>query len=453
MRSDSTFPAFPRLLSALVVAGVGLALLTTDPVHGVAGVREAVKRALPATVGVEERDKSGAAANELSIATGTIVSADGLIVTTMPHPNGGNFHVTLNDGREFGARLLVDDRRTGLKLLKVSAANLPFLTAAEKSPPIGEDVVATYCLSLKERAAARGILAALDRELANFGNDLLQIDANVGAMSAGAPVVDDEGRLQGIIACRQTEGANSAAFAVPASEIAALVHARSGDSLKVIRRARLGVQLDGSEEAKSPMVAHPIEGEAAKTAGLREGDQILALDDVKLQRQHDLTRVLSQRAAGENVRLAIRRDGKEQTIKVTLAAPPDDEKKTTATMTAFVEPWYVVNPGQLYVTNEDGTLRLLEAARDLSVASQRLQATANVIDRTTLAGRVATVKNHLDVSGVSAPSIRVERSDMEQKLEQIGRDVLSLRQQMETLTDEMRKLQKQLSNDPAHRPH
>ena len=447
MGSDSMLPASVRRLPGLAVAIAGVVLLTTGPV-GAAGVREAIKRALPATVGVEERDKSAAAANELTMATGTIVSADGLVVTTIPQAKGGNFHVTLNDGREFIARLLVDDRRTGLKLLKIDAASLPFLTPIEEPVPIGEDVLATYCLGPKDRAAARGIVAAVDRELAKFGNDLLQIDVNVGSMSAGGPVVDEEGRLRGIIAYRQTDGANPATFAVPASKVVALLHARSGDTPKVIRRARLGVQHDDSEQAKSPIVAHPIEGGAAKAAGLRDGDEMLAIDEVKLQHFQDLTRVLSQRAAGDKVRLSIRRGGKEQTIDVTLAAAPDDDGIAAAVNAQLAKAtWNYVNPPQLYVTEKDGTLKLFETVRDLDIAALRLQATGNLekIDITTPAATAARVVKMV-------PSIRVERSDMEKKLEQIGRDVLTLRQQMQSLTDEMRRLQKQLSNDAGQRP-
>jgi S1-C subfamily serine protease len=450
MRSDSMTPASLKGLPGLAVAIAGVVLLTTGPV-GAAGVREAIKRALPATVGVEERDKSGAAANELTMATGTIVSADGLVVTTNPQAKGDNFQVTLNDGREFIARLLVDDRRTGLKLLKIDAVRLPFLTAIEEPAPIGEDVLATYCLGLKERAAARGIVAALDRELAKVGNDLLQIDANVGSMSAGGPVVDEEGRLRGIIAYRQTDGANSATFAVPASKVVALLHAQSGDTPKVIRRARLGVQHDDSEQAKSPIVAHPIEGGAAKAAGLREGDEMLALDEVKFQHFQDLTRVLSQRAAGDKVRLTIRRGGKEQTVDVTLAAAPEDEGSAASANAQLGTAWNSVNPPQLYLTEKDGTLKTVH---DLDLAILRLQATGDVgkIRITKPAKTGATVESHLDAARVLAPSIRVERSDMEKQLEQIGRDVLTLRQQMESLTDEMRRLQKQLSNDAGQRP-
>jgi S1-C subfamily serine protease len=199
----------------LTLAIAGFVLLASSAVQARAGVREAVKRALPATVCVEQLDASGAAANELTMATGSLVSADGLVVTLIQHPSGSNFRVTLGDGHEVKGKLLVDDRRTGLKLVKIEGANLSFLTPDDQAPPIGEDVVATYCLTLKQRAVAHGIVAAVDRELADFGGDLLQVDINVGSVSAGGPIVDDEGRLRGIIAYQKEEGGHSATFALP----------------------------------------------------------------------------------------------------------------------------------------------------------------------------------------------------------------------------------------------
>jgi S1-C subfamily serine protease len=428
--------------------------LSAGPLRA-ADVRDAIKRALPATVSVEERDKSGAAANELTMATGAIVSADGLVVTTLPQAKGDKFHVTLSDGREFDARLLVDDHRTGMKLLKIDGGSLPFLTAAEERAPIGEDVAATYCLDLKERAAARGIVAAVDREVANVGNDLLQIDINVGSMSAGSPVVDDEAKLRGIVVSRQTGTAHATTFALPASRLVALLQARSGDTPKVIRRGFLGVTVDGAEdsEPKKPVIAHPIEGGAAKAAGLREGDQIIALDDAKIQRPVDLTRDLSRRAAGDKVRLTVRRDSKDQAFNIVLA--PAEQ----ATVTAQSGPngnvlsgnvnWNTVNPGFVYLTEKDGTLKAINSSvQFLAVQSPPITQNGQFILDVTTQKSPAKTSEELHVS---TPAIRVERSDMEKKLEQIGRDVLTLRQQMESLTDEMRRLQKELANDAAHR--
>ena len=132
----------------LIIALVGFALLASGPARARAGVREAIKRALPATVCVEQRDASGSAANELTMATGALVSTDGLVVTMIQRGGGNNFRVTLADGHEVAGKLVVDDRRTGLKLVKIESANLSFLTPDAEGIPIGEDIVATYCVDL-----------------------------------------------------------------------------------------------------------------------------------------------------------------------------------------------------------------------------------------------------------------------------------------------------------------
>ena len=354
IRQASSKTLFPTLAIA------GLVLLANSVIPARAGVREAIKRTLPATVCVEQLDASGAAANELTMATGSLVSADGLVVTLIQHPSGSNFRVTLGDGHEAKGKLLVDDRRTGLKLVKIDGANLSFLTADEQAPPIGEDVVAAYCLNLKQRAVAHGIVAAVDRDLAESGGDLLQLDLNVGPVSAGGPIVDDEGRLRGIIAYQRLDGGHSATFALPASRLGLLLHAHRGDSPTIIRRARLGVQYD---ESDTKVIAHPIKDGAAIAAGLREGDEMLALDDVKLKRQADLTRLMSQHAAGDKVRLTFRRAGKEQTIDVRLAPASEDNEqsamqKATSQLNLGLN---VVTPGQLYLTEKDGNLK---ATRD-----------------------------------------------------------------------------------------
>ncbi len=110
----------------------------------------------------------------------------------------------------------------------------------------------------------------------------------------------------------------------------------------------------------------------------------------------------------------------------------------------------VVTPGQLYVTEGNGNLNVLQGIRNLNIAGLGLVEGKQLIVTTPVATPAA--KHAQEGGQVSTPSIRVERSDVEKKLEQIGRDVLTLRQQMESLTDEMRRLQKELANDAAHRP-
>ena len=174
---------------------------------------------------------------------------------------------------------------------------------------------------------------------------------------------------------------------------------------------------------------------------------MLALDDVKLKRYADLTRFMSQHAAGDKVRLAFRRGGKEQTIDVTLAPVPEDNEQS-AIQNLKVD-LNVVTPGQFYVTEKNGNLNLLQGLDRLFITGQGSQSVQGRQLLVTTLTAPPAAKHGQEGGQVSTPSIRVERSNVEKKLEQIGRDVLTLRQQMESLTDEMRRLQKELANEAA----
>jgi serine protease Do len=456
----------------LSAAIFGVLVLVANPATARAAVREAVKRALPATVAVEWHDAADKAPsakpvspavdpnaplvpvnaappqyaglpNHLSMASGTIVSADGLIVTVIGSHDDGQYSVTLADGRALPARVLVDDRRTGLQLLKIDAGGLPFLMLSNQPPQIGEEVTLTYCLDLKDRAAGRAMIAATGRELKGIGDDFLQLDTGVALMSAGAPLVDEPGRLVGIVAANRAS-AQRIGFAVPSSAVETLLEARKGDAPVVIKRGMLGVYLTPAGNDERRVVAHPVSGDSpAAAAGVRDGDEILAVDGLKIDSLSRLGRLVGARAAGQKIRLTIRRDGKEQDVEVTLGpAPGPTERSPTPVAPAGIgpapkPPVSVVTPDSIYIIDGEGKLQSLSGkATDKSLDSLRdhyLQ-----LFKLTKGAKSAEA----DDANVAVPSIRVERTNLEKKLEEIGRDVQSLRQQMEKLTEELQRLQK-----------
>ena len=79
------------------------------------------------------------------------------------------------------------------------------------------------------------------------------------------------------------------------------------------KRGSLGVAL--GEGAVIQMVAPDS---AAAKAGLREGDVIAAIDDRPIKEQADLAAVMGTKAAGDKVRVAFKRDGKERAVDVVL---------------------------------------------------------------------------------------------------------------------------------------
>ena len=470
-------------IGTIIVQAGWLALLAAAPAR--ADVPESIRRALPATVGVEWHDGSEkkeavtvpvppaaakdsyrytatfkslaetakASRDRFGMASGTIVSADGLIVTTVGAHDSGTYSVTFNDGRSLPARLVVDDRRSGLQLLKVGEADLPFVTLSDQPPQIGEEISVTYCLDPKERAAARGIIAAKGRELKRMGNDLLQLDLSLGMMSGGGPVVDTQGRLVGIVAFRRASGSQPSSFAIPAAAVRALLDVRRGETTAVVQRGMLGIILARGREDGERVIAHPSDGSPAAAAGVREGDEILAVNGTKVDSLQELARLIGSHTAGQKVKLTIRREGKEQEIEATLAPAPEQTDAVAPPATGAVAApkaaIEAVTPESIVVVDPDGGVRTLTG----KAAAKSLEGLRDYYERAYRAqleaAHAAPDGRAFPVPPVTAPSIRIQRTDLDKKLEEIGRDVQSLRQQMEKLTEELQRLQKQLSGGTA----
>lgn len=446
----------------------GLAFIVGNSRVGQADVRNAVKQALPATVAVEWHDatvqeKPAADAqgirttrgNQVRMASGTIVSADGLIVTTLEGTEKGKYSVTLKDRKAFEARLLVDDRRSGLRLLKVDLADLPHVAVASEPAQIGEEVTATYCLDLRERAAVRGIVSTTGRELTGIGAGLLQLDFTVGMMSGGSPVVNERGELVGIIAIRRA-GPSPTTFAVPAALVRQLVEAPRKEAPTVLQRARLGLYLTPKDpqelviDDSGRVRARLVEGSPAAAAGMHDGDEILTIDGKQVESPQELSGLIAARVAGEKIHVTIRRDGKVQGIDVTLAPAPEEnlaqgesDSSAGANSSTGTRALTTVRPESIFVFDEQGRARALnnkENEKSLGVLREFYEKAYR-----------AQLEAGAKLSGdgrVSTPTVVVERSDVEKRLETISRDMQSLKEQMEKLTLELQRLQKQLSNAP-----
>jgi hypothetical protein len=94
-----------------------------------------------------------------------------------------------------------------------------FSVADRIIPRIGDTVYAIGSPGGLEKTVTRGIVSALGRRFLQIG-DVMQIDAMVNHGNSGGPVVDEEGRLVGIVfaGIEQFPGLN---FAVPAERLAA----------------------------------------------------------------------------------------------------------------------------------------------------------------------------------------------------------------------------------------
>lgn len=169
---------------------------------------------------------SGEGAGRLqSIATGVIISKDGVLLTALHAIEGAaEVQVRMANGEVFDrVELLGSDERRDIAALKISAGGLPALSPVSTTNlKQGDPVYAISNASGLTWSATEGIVSAIRpaEEVAGAGSGfrLLQFTAPVAPGSSGGALVDKSGALIGII----TGGQGAAGFAVPIENVLGL---------------------------------------------------------------------------------------------------------------------------------------------------------------------------------------------------------------------------------------
>jgi len=267
--------------------------------------------------------------------SGVIISEDGYIVTNNHViDKASSIEVTLNDKRTFKAEVVGADPSTDIALLKVDAKDLspmPFGNSDELK--IGEWVLAVGNPFNLTSTVTAGIVSAKARNINILSADLkiesfIQTDAAVNPGNSGGALVNTKGELMGIntAIASQTGSFTGYSFAIPASIVSKVV-----EDLKlfgVVQRAILGVQTrdidaEFANEKKIPTlegvyVANVLEKGAAKTAGIKEGDIIIAIENVKVKSLAEMQEQIGRYRPGDIVQVTVLRSDKEMNFQVEL---------------------------------------------------------------------------------------------------------------------------------------
>lgn len=255
--------------------------------------------------------------------SGVIISSDGYIVTNNHVVDGADeLTVTLNDNREYSARVVGTDKSTDLALIKVSANNLPTLPIGNSDNlKVGEWVIAVGNPYNLNNTVTAGIVSAKARGLgATQGvESFIQTDAAINQGNSGGALVNVQGELVGINAMlySQTGAYSGYGFAIPTTIMTKVV-----EDLKqygTVQRAVLGIRggdvlnyINAQKEEKKEVdlgtnegvyVAEVVEGSSAEAAGIKKGDVIVAVDGKKVTKMSELQELLSKKRPGEQVNL------------------------------------------------------------------------------------------------------------------------------------------------------
>ncbi|MBN2584024.1 MAG: serine protease [Planctomycetes bacterium] len=301
-------------------------------------------------------------------ASGIIVSDDGLVVTHTDVAVNNTLSVYLPDKPETKARLLVRNRRLGLAVLQLVAgenesdkdADDPADESTETKPketprpaawPAARfgssgdmksgNWVATVAYpkgsdekQLTSPAISTGLLSARGKfpTRLKYKDELLLTDAAVNSGSEGGALVDNQGRVVGILVRPQHHKQTDTALnlALPIEALAPLVKkARENPDPprdETRKPAFLGVISD--ETTDRCRIARIINDGPAAKAGLKPGDVIVEADGIAVESFDDLLDVLDEKSAGDEIKLTVSRknaDGEQarEEFTVTLGERPE----------------------------------------------------------------------------------------------------------------------------------
>ena len=269
--------------------------------------------------------------------SGVIISSDGYIVTNNHVVEGADeLTVTLNDNREFSARIIGNDKNTDLALIKVNATGLPAIKVISSDDiKVGEWVLAIgHPLNLRATVTA-GIVSAKARSLgANGVEAFIQTDAAINQGNSGGALVNAKGELIGINAMLTSPtGSNIGyGFAIPTTIMNKVV--ADIKQYGSVQRGLIGIQgqdarmyIDAQKEQNKEVdlgtndgiyVAKVLDDGAAADAGIEEGDVITAVDGQKVTKMAELQEILATKRPGDQVKLTYLHKKSKKTATVTL---------------------------------------------------------------------------------------------------------------------------------------
>ncbi len=255
--------------------------------------------------------------------SGVIISPDGYIITNNHViDNATEIEISLNNQKKYKAKLIGTDKATDIALIKIEADDLPYVTFGDSDTSrIGEWVLAVGNPYNLTSTVTAGIISAKGRDLEGNGNieSFIQTDAAVNPGNSGGALVNTRGELIGINTAisSQTGSFIGYSFAVPSNIAKRIVEdlMESGS----VKRAVLGVTTQAKSNIDGVYISEVSKGTGADKAGMKSGDIIKKINEVKIHKFSDLVGQLTAKRPGDEVEVTVDREGEFKKLKVKLS--------------------------------------------------------------------------------------------------------------------------------------
>jgi len=266
--------------------------------------------------------------------SGFFISPDGYAVTNNHVvEKAETVQITTDDGKIHGAKVIGTDPRTDLALIKVDGGPFPYVKLSDKTPRIGDWVLAVGNPFGLGGTVTAGIVSARGRDIgASAYDDFIQIDAPVNKGNSGGPTFDTEGNVIGVNTAifSPSGGSVGIAFAIPSDTVTSVIGQLKDHGS--VTRGWIGVQIQpvtqdiadslGLKKAEGALVAEPQANSPAQKAGIVAGDVITAVDGVPVKDARDLAKRIGSKAPKSTVKLTVLRQGSEKSVDLTLGELP-----------------------------------------------------------------------------------------------------------------------------------
>ena len=232
-------------------------------------------------------------------------------------------------GSNGGAKVVGEDTKSDVALIKIDAGNLPTVRIGDSSHiKVGQWVVAMGSPFGFENSVTAGIVSAKSRSLSDSYVPFIQTDVAVNPGNSGGPLFDLDGDVIGINSqiYSQTGGYQGLSFAIPI-DIAMQVKDQLQKTGKVTR-GRIGVTVQpvnqslaesfGLPRPEGALVASVESGGPAARAGIQPGDVILAFDGRTVDDSSTLPMLVAEMKPGQSAPVRVWREGAERTLQVTV---------------------------------------------------------------------------------------------------------------------------------------
>jgi putative serine protease PepD len=297
-------------------------------------VAEVAEKVQPSVVMIQGQTGEG---------SGVVLSEDGLILTNNHVVAGQNaLTVKFDDGRTAKASVVGTDPATDLAVIRAEGVKgLAEVTLGDSDQvKVGDQVLALGSPLGLDGSVTAGIVSALDRTVTVGDNrqrqlppgwgeqgtreetttlgGMIQTDAAINPGNSGGALVNAAGELIGINSAVSSEGVNLG-FAIPVNTAKQV--SEQLISKGKVSHAALGVSVtDATGNAAGALVRQVTKGSPADKAGLRQGDLITKIGDVRVDGADTVVGQVRGFQVGQRVPIAYIRDNEQKTVTVTMEA-------------------------------------------------------------------------------------------------------------------------------------